>query len=336
MPEHASHAIARYLAMVTWIGRQPHRRTTVGELAEHFGRNLRQIENDLRQLTLFRDSLPGESFELSWFEPEKGTSSAQKLATPISVRSTRGLDLPPAFSDEEVATIIVGLRAVAPLLSEEDQQAIPPTVMALEAMSTSQSHLHESIVDMPRSQAHEALQILRQAITAQRMVTFRYTAHNQVRSERRVEPLALEQGPSGWQLHAWCHSADALRLFIVERMEDLEVTDDHFAPSARPLHREEEATVEVTLAKDAQWVAEAYASRVLAQTYNSVTIELPVWDRRWVRDLLIRVASSILSVSDETFTEEMGAHARRVLSVWEQLGGIQKEAECSADGTLDS
>lgn len=328
MPELASHAIARYLSMVTWIGRQPQRRTTVGELAEHFGRNLRQIENDLRQLTLFRDSLPGESFELNWFEPEKGVSSAERLATPISVRSTRGLDLPPSFTDEEVATIILGLRAIAPLLSEEEQQAIPPTVMALEAMSASQSHLHENIVDIPHIEAGETLHILRHAITTQRIVAFTYTAHNHLRSHRRVEPLALEQGPSGWQLHAWCQGADALRLFILDRIENLRTTDDTFDPSLRPLRREETSVVKVTLTKDAQWVGEAYASRILSTTKDTITIELPIWDRGWVRDLLTRVASSIVTMSDDHLAADINDHARRVLDVW-------KPALGQADGTLE-
>lgn len=328
MPEHASHAIARYLSMVTWIGRHPRRQTTVRELAEHFGRNLRQIENDLRQLTLFRDSLPGESFELNWFEPEKGTSSAERLATVISVRSTRGLDLPPSFTDEEVATIIVGLRTIAPLLSEEDQQAIPPTVMAVDAMSASRSHLHENIVDIPLSQASETLQILRQAIAQRRIITFAYTAHNQARTERRVEPLALEQGPSGWQLHAWCHGADALRLFVLVRMENLAISEETFDPSLRPRQREESSTVEVTLTKDAQWVGEAYASRILSTTTDTLTIELPVWDRQWVRDLLTRVGSSVVTVSDAHLGAEIRDHAHTILKVWSQVTGL-------ADGTLE-
>lgn len=328
MPEHASHAIARYLAMVTWIGRQPQRRTTVGELAEHFGRSLRQIENDLRQLTLFRDSLPGESFELSWFEPEKGTSSAERLATPISVRSTRGLDLPPSFTDEEVATIIVGLRAIAPLLDEAEQNAIPATVMALDAMSASHAHLHENIVDMPRSEGGATLQMVREAMIAQRMMTFTYTAHNQARSERRVEPLALEQGPSGWQLHAWCHSAQSLRLFVLDRIEDLEISTEAFDPALRPLQREESSTVQVTLTKDAQWVGEAYASRILHTSPETLTIELPIWDRQWVRDLLTRVASSIVALSDAQLAGEISEHARNVLEVWGQVTG-------NADGTLE-
>lgn len=328
MPEHASHAIARYLSMVAWIGRQPQRRTTVGELAEHFGRNLRQIENDLRQLTVFRDSLPGESFELSWFEPEKGTSSAERLATPISVRSTRGLDLPPSFTDEEVATIVVGLRAVAPLLTEEDQQAIPPTVLALDALSANRAHLHENIVDIPRVDARETLRTLRQAMSSHHVVSFTYTAHNHMRSERSVEPLALEQGPSGWQLHAWCHSANAQRLFILDRMENLKITGESFNPSLRSLQREESSTVRVVLMKDAQWVGEAYASRILAVTHETVTIELPIWDRQWVRDLLTRVASSIVSLSDQELAEEISEHAQAVLRTWDSVAG-------PADGTLE-
>ena len=84
-------------------------------------------------------------------------------------------------------------------------------------------------------EAPEALAPLTHAITARREVTFDYmTLGRDALESRRVRPLELLSHRGQWYLQAWCLSREDERLFRVDRLQALGVTDTPFQPREGP------------------------------------------------------------------------------------------------------
>jgi predicted DNA-binding transcriptional regulator YafY len=66
---------------------------------------------------------------------------------------------------------------------------------------------------------------LRNALRQRREVTFRYCDASQKLSNRRARPLALTAYFGGWMLVAWCLDRDDFRLFRLDRMNELRITE---------------------------------------------------------------------------------------------------------------
>ncbi len=97
-----------------------------------------------------------------------------------------------------------------------------------------------------RYRAHrETIDKLTQALTHRRTVQMRYySASRNAQSRREVDPYRLRYVDGGLYLIAYCHWRKDVRLFAVERIRSLTVTDH---PYQMPLHFDVDAYVEDAL-----------------------------------------------------------------------------------------
>jgi proteasome accessory factor C len=80
-------------------------------------------------------------------------------------------------------------------------------------------------------EAPQALGPLTRAIHERREVSFAYAAPGRGAPEsRRVRPHELLSHRGQWYLQAWCNTRQDDRLFRVDRMQDLSLTDTAFQP----------------------------------------------------------------------------------------------------------
>jgi len=71
------------------------------------------------------------------------------------------------------------------------------------------------------------LRDLRRAVEAGLCVDITYYSFaRDERSERRIEPIRFFSDQGNWYVAAFCHLADALRVFRLDRIERLEITDE--------------------------------------------------------------------------------------------------------------
>lgn len=79
----------------------------------------------------------------------------------------------------------------------------------------------------------ERIAPLRTAIIAQRLVVLAYTDEAGRETERRVRPLELQHwGGASWTLTAWCELRDDFRVFRLDRIARVLLTDDRFVGEA--------------------------------------------------------------------------------------------------------
>ncbi len=69
---------------------------------------------------------------------------------------------------------------------------------------------------------------LRKAIRTRRFVAFSYVAEDENRSERRIRPICLSFFGPVWLVTGWCELRQNFRNFRLDRMDNLEITEDVF------------------------------------------------------------------------------------------------------------
>jgi proteasome accessory factor C len=309
MPERTEVQMARLLSLVSWIGEHPG--AELDRAARHFGRSRDQMVRDVNLLGDVHDSLPGSSFEVDW----------ELLAREerLRIRTTMGVDLPPRLTPAEASAVLIGLRAIAPVLDDDLRARLPRTAMAVAALSPGSDGVSDEVVVSGAPRHDARLDILNEAMRVGRQVGFEYTSLDGRRGRREVDPWDLHRSAEGWTLRGWCHAADGERSFRLERMDAVTVLDslaDH--PRKAAEDRPDAPRVRLTLTDAARWVAEEVPCRVTEQGSGRFVAEIEVWDRDWVEALLIDVAPHLLDVDPPDVAQTMAQRARRALDVWEE------------------
>lgn len=166
----------------------------------------------------------------------------------------KGFDLPPLmFNEAEIEALVLGARIVESWADAELARAARDVLAKVEAVLP--ARLREQIPDAAlfapgfhvRAALRAGLTSLRAAIKARRKVAFGYSDRAQAPSARTVQPLGVFYWGTSWSLGAWCELRQGFRNFRLDRMTELQVLEETFAPQAgRTLrdffkHYEEEA-----------------------------------------------------------------------------------------------
>jgi predicted DNA-binding transcriptional regulator YafY len=104
-------------------------------------------------------------------------------------------------------------------------------------------------------------------------------------SDRLVEPWVVFSTMGNWYVSGFCRNADAERVFRVDRIQRLELTDDRFepppsvpAPAVDYVPGEDDVYAVIRLGPEAGWVADYYPSELLETDETGArTIRLAVW-----------------------------------------------------------
>jgi proteasome accessory factor C len=254
----AKDQVARLLRLVPYL----HARDQVSleEAARVIGVPADQLEKDLR--VLFLCGLPGGypddliDVDLDALEGEGviRVSNADYLARPLRLTPT------------EASAIIVALRALRAGSEPDTREVVDRALAKLEAAAAGSTPLVDPGDDVPstlalRAQLEDATRRRRQV-----RITYYVPARDE-ESERVVDPHAVVSHHGVAYLDAYCHSADAPRLFRLDRIHeatvlDSEVTTEQSEPrdlSDGVFGGEEATRVTLHLHPEARWVEEYYA-----------------------------------------------------------------------------
>ena len=168
----------------------------------------------------------------------------------------------------------------------------------------------------------------RRAVRERKRVHLRYLvpARDEV-SERDVDPMRVVSLDAKWYLEGWCHLAEDVRLFRVDRIERLEVLDVDGTPPTQALPRDlggaayaaHDSDVEVVVDTDRSgaWIVDYYPTEsveVLPDGGRRVTLR--VADPAWVRRLVWRMGGHVTVLSPETLRDEVASGAARALAAY--------------------
>jgi proteasome accessory factor C len=159
----------------------------------------------------------------------------------------------------------------------------------------------EPIMQVALEPETEALATVRSALDGRRQLALRYlVASRDEVTERTVDPMRLVSVDGRWYLEGWCHLAEGVRLFRLDRMVDAQlggpaeplpseaVPRDLAEGLFRP--RDEDLTVILELEPAARWVADYYPVEQATELgTGALRVELRTADPGWVVRLALRL-----------------------------------------------
>ncbi|HTW14149.1 MAG TPA: WYL domain-containing protein [Nocardioides sp.] len=320
----AKDQVGRLLTLVPYLNvRGP---VPLQEAARDLGVTPRQLLSDLKVLLMC--GLPGGypddliDVDLDALQDPDGdgvirVSNADYLARPMRLTPT------------EASAVIVALRALRNGAGAETREIVDRALAKLEAAAAEGSDVPRIDPGQDAADTDQALLATRLQEAADRrrqvLLTY-YVPSRDEESERRVDPRGVVTANGFSYLDAWCHSAEAPRLFRLDRISRAEVLDDPIrtepeAPRdlADGLFARSEETTRVTLrlAPQARWVVEYYpVEDVRTLVDGSTEVDLLVADRRWLDRLLLRLAPYASIVRPAEFTDSFTAAAQAALRLY--------------------
>ncbi|WKV16643.1 WYL domain-containing protein [Janibacter limosus] len=311
--ESATSRVQRLLTMVPWLVSR--RGIEIEEAAAGLGISEQQLVADLDLLFMCGyGQLPDEMIEASYEGGRIFVTNADAIARPLRL------------SVDEAISLIVGLRSLAASGAGESS-AVERAPAKLEEATGAIQGVDRVVVVEDDTQVGQTTAVLRDALAAARRVHLTYVVPSRdERTERDVDPMRLAHVEGHWYLEGWCHRAQDVRLFRVDRIEQVGVLDEASTPpegvARRDLsagaYQQGAADVPVTLRlrPAAHWVAEYYPVTSRETSGEDLIVTLPTSNEGFLRRLVLRLGGSVEVSGPPSLREAMAVHAREALSMY--------------------
>jgi proteasome accessory factor C len=325
--------LRRLLALVPYVSAR--RVVGLAETAATFGMTERELIDDLNLAWCveLRAPEPYCPIDLSYEDGEISISQAESIARPLRLAA------------DEASALLVALRMLAeaggagqpgasqvsagqPGASQPgDGDAVARLIAKIEDAAGAAGAASSQVaiqIDSPGARGTAAA--LNTALSAGRRVHLRhYNPGRDEETQRDVDPMRLLVVEGRTYLEGWCHRAEGVRLFRLDRVLAVDVLD---VPAEVPAEAEpvdvdaglfraspSDLLAELELAPGARWVAESYpCESVTGLPDGWLRIGLRTPDTSWVRRLALRLGEDARVVAPPALVEEVRAAAATALA----------------------
>ena len=213
--------LPRLLALVPYLLARPG--VPLADVAADFGIGERQLRRDLELLWMcgLPGYGPGDLVDLSF------------AGDTVTVTEDAGLRRPLRLTTAEGTALLVALRTLGDLPGMVDTDAVRRATAKIER-AVGDAGAAGVAVEVSR-QEQATTTVVREALEAGRALTIRYyTAGRDAVTRRTVDPMRLLLVEGRGYLEAWCRRAGAVRLFRLDRVDEVVVLDEPAAPRRTP------------------------------------------------------------------------------------------------------
>ncbi len=313
--------IQRLLSLVPYVLK--HQGATLGELCEVFDVTRDQLLRDLNLIFLCGqpDYTPADLIEVDIDGDRVFIRMAEYFARPLRFTPAELYGLHLACS---ALVKLSGEEASAPLLS-----AMEKISRALRQGRPSREEIDGRMAIKPPSHEREVLSELSRACGERRVVEMEYYSYGRDElTRRRVHPLSLEFGMGHWYLRAWDERSGEGRVFRVDRIKELETTEETFEP---PLGEEvesgppspygvaESGGIEVKLSFSsalADWAREQPAFSRCEEVRGRLVCTLRTDNLSWLERELLRHGTEVKVISPPELKRRLRERALATLAVY--------------------
>lgn len=313
MPTATEERLPRLLALVPYLQARPGIR--VADAAADFGVSEQQLRRDLQLLWMcgLPGHGPGDLIDLS-FEADE-----------VSVIFDAGMSRPLRLTSEEALALVVALRTLAETPGVTDSDAVRRALAKVE--NAAGGAVDDATVTVALEGDVRLRPVLSRAVDEKRALALRYyTAARDETTERTVDPLRLFEADGHTYLEAWCRRAEGLRMFRVDRIEDVTLLDEPAAPPRDVELRDlaegvfqpaGEHLLAVLRVSDAYaWVADYYPIESAVDEPDGLRISLRVSEPAWVRALVLGSGGQVEVLSPGWLAEAIRTDAARALAAY--------------------
>jgi len=307
--------LRRLLAVLPWVAGVGG--ASLDEIADRFDYPRERLERDLLEVVQFvgvYPYTPGDLIEV-FIDPDSG-----QVTINYADYFRSSLRLTP---EEALALVGAGAGLVAAAGGEGAEPG--PLARGIAKLASQLGVEVGETVDVQLGSGDpQILAIMRKAAEDSCVVSIDYYSHGRdSRSQRKIEPVRVFARDGAWYVSGWCRSAEAGRVFRLDRIHTADVTDEHFAPRESTSEDHfapdpNDPRIVIELDQAAAWVADYYPVEAREDGENgSIVVTMAVTATSWIERLLL----------------QLGPHAQ-VVSVENRTGG--SGADLSMDSTAQS
>ncbi len=317
----AREQVARLLALVPYL--QAQEQVSLSQVAADFSVSPAQVRKDLG--VLWMCGLPG-------LTPDRMIDVDMEALEDdpdgvVRIDNADFLSRPVRLGSSEASALIVALRTLRESGRGASAEVIDRTLAKLEEAVATGTAPAAVEVRLGEEQTSGHAATLQGAVDTDRQVRLTYFVPTRDETTlRTVDPVALLTQDGHAYLDAWCHVAQARRLFRLDRVQDVEVLDlprseQDLAP--RDLSEglfepgPDDVRAVLHLERPARWVAENHpVDRVEELGDGRLAVELRLGDPRWLVQLALRLAPDVRVVEPEELRLEVERTAHRTLDLY--------------------
>jgi proteasome accessory factor C len=308
--------MTRLLALVPYLTARPEG-VALAEAARDFGIGERQLRGDLELLWMcgLPGYGPGDLIDLS-FEGDR-----------VRVTFTAGMVRPLRLTTDEAVALVVALKTLLELPGLAEREAVSH---ALAKVSATAGHAAERVTPVAVSvdAREEALAVVREGLERKRALHLHYYVPTRdERTERTVDPMRLLLVDGRGYLEAWCRRAEGVRLFRLDRVDDVVVLDEPAAPPPQAHERDIDngvyqpdpgsPAVRLRLSRSARWVADYYPVDSVAPVDDppgGLAVTVRTEDLAWARRLVASLGGEARIDEPAELAAQVAADARAALA----------------------
>jgi proteasome accessory factor C len=305
--------LPRLLALVPYLQARPG--ISVAEAAADFGVSDAQLRRDLTLLWMcgLPGHGPGDLIDLS-FEGET-----------VSVVFDAGMSRPLRLTAEEALALVVALRTLAETPGLADTDAVQRALAKVEAVAG--GAVADDTVAVELDHTERLLPVLQRAVDDKKALRIRYyTASRDETTERTIDPVRVFEADSHSYVEAWCRRVEGMRVFRIDRIENVVSLDEPSSVPADVQLRDlsegvfqpaaEHLLVGLRLGRAYAWVADYYSTEDITEDGDQLLVGLRVADPGWVRSLVLGSAGQVEVLSPDWLAEGVRAEAARALEAY--------------------
>lgn len=256
----------------------------ISEVAAKFGVTRKELEDDLRILICsgLPEGYPDDLLDIQWDDDH------------VFIIQDLEMNRPVRFTVEEACALLTGLETLNGLPELAEGSALESVTLKLMAAAGEEGRKAASLAGPEVAPGNSAtLETAREAIRTGAQLHLRYfSAQQDAVSERDVDPLRLYSLDNTWYLEAYCHSAQGLRNFRLDRIEALEPNGRPVSEAAKPADsfpvklftpNDDDTVVVVELAPRGTGLADDYyAERTAALPGGGMLAEIRFGSTDWL------------------------------------------------------
>ena len=256
----------------------------ISEVAARFGITRKALEDDLRILICsgLPEGYPDDLLDIQWDDDHVFITQALDLTRPVR------------FTVDEACALLTGLETLNSLPELAEGGALESVTLKLMAAAGEEGVKAAALSGPEVAPGNSAvLDTARAALESGAQLHLKYfSAQRDAVSERDVDPLRLYSLDNTWYLEAYCHSAQGLRNFRLDRIEALEPNGRRAAATAKPADsfpvklftpNDDDTVVVVELAPRGTGLADDYyAERTAALPGGGMLAEIRFGSTDWL------------------------------------------------------
>ncbi|MFC0110455.1 helix-turn-helix transcriptional regulator [Kibdelosporangium aridum] len=316
-----SDRLPRLLALVPYLLARPG--IKVVDAAADFGVTEKQLRKDLELLWMcgLPGYGPGDLIDLS-FEGDT-----------ITVAFDAGMSRPLRLTGAEATALLVALRALGETPGVVDGEAVRRAVAKIEAAAglAQPAGVVVGLGVREGEDTAEVRRIVQTALTAQKALRITYyTASKDEITERTVDPMRLLIVEGRSYLEAWCRRADAVRLFRLDRIDEVTQLAEPASPPpyAEPTDvssglftpQPDQLVATLVLEPDTRWISEYYPVESVEELEGGrVRVRMRYSDRAWMVRLLLGQGGEVHVESPPDLADQLRTRARQALELASNL-----------------